>query len=519
MVTELTSSFSFVFLAVVGCGVSVSLVKGYVLNRNSNHARLPPGPKASWFGSVSLPKQYQWKIYADWKAVYGDIIYVHIFGNPLLVLNTAEAVNDLFEKRGAIYSSRPVRTMVSELIGFDWLFSTMPYGNRWRRHRALFLQYFTPSNVAIRPVISQEVDTLLLNLSESPQLLFHHVKRTTAAIAMMISYGHQIAPEGDYYVSLADQALSYLARAGLFGTYLVDYISPLKYVPAWLPGASFKRQALEWRQSVRAMLNRPFKMVQQHMAEGTAVPCFATAELERLAANEVDPCEEELVKNVAAIAYAGGADTTVNAILSFFLAIMVYPEVLVNAQAEIDRVIGNGRLPTLDDRHDLPYIEAVVWECLRWNPVTPLGLARKMTENDEYRGYLIPKGTTVLPNVWGILHDEQTYPDPLKFDPDRFLDKERNRKLGINEQPTAAFGFGRRSCPGQWIAVDTIWLTVATASALYDITKPCDDQGRTVEPDTEYTSQMLSGPKPFQCSITPRSDMALRLIRQIQESR
>lgn len=102
---------------------------------------------------------------------------------------------------------------------------------------------------------------------------------------MMISYGHQVTPEGDYYVSLADQALSYLARAGIFGTYLVDYISictlyvlclsfdsqtnvptySVKYVPAWLPGATFKRQAIEWRKRVREMLNQPFKSVQERM--------------------------------------------------------------------------------------------------------------------------------------------------------------------------------------------------------------------------------------------------------------
>lgn len=110
----------------------------------------------------------------------------------------------------------------------------------------------------------------------------------------------------------------------------------------------------------------------------------------------------------------------VNAVLSFFLAVIVYPEVQARAQGEIDRVIGPDRLPTLDDREDLPYLNSVVWECLRWNPgkciavchrtiaellvvnfaVTPLGLARNVTEDDEYKGYRIPKGTTVLPNVW-----------------------------------------------------------------------------------------------------------------------
>ena len=98
---------------------------------------------------------------------------------------------------------------------------------------------------------------------------------------------------------------------------------------------------------------------------------------------------------------------------------MVHPEVQIKAQAEIDRVVGRDRLPTLEDRKDLPYIDRIVWESLRWNPgalhyacfrcreltrstllVTPIGIARRVTEDDEYRGYRIPKGTTVLPNVW-----------------------------------------------------------------------------------------------------------------------
>jgi cytochrome P450 len=81
---------------------------------------------------------------------------------------------------------------------------------------------------------------------------------------------------------------------------------------------------------------------------------------------------------------------------------------------------------------------------LRWYPALPLGLAHYTTENDEYRGYQIPKGTTVLPNVWAILHDPKLYPDPEVFIPDRFVDSEKNAAAGINERPEIAFGFGRR---------------------------------------------------------------------------
>jgi cytochrome P450 len=73
-----------------------------------------------------------------------------------------------------------------------------------------------------------------------------------------------------------------------------------------------------------------------------------------------------------------------------------------------------------------------------------MGLAHFATEDDEYQGYRIPKGTAVLPNVWAILHDASIYPDPLTFDAARFVDRKSNALAGINELPDAAFGFGRR---------------------------------------------------------------------------
>lgn len=95
----------------------------------------------------------------------------------------------------------------------------------------------------VYPVISKEIHVLLRNLLDSPDKLFHHVRRSVvcilqifidakqcvtlsrsaAAIVTMLSYGHQIAPEGDVYVTIADTALSGLAKAGIYGTYLVDY--------------------------------------------------------------------------------------------------------------------------------------------------------------------------------------------------------------------------------------------------------------------------------------------------------
>lgn len=85
----------------------------------------------------------------------------------------------------------------------------------------------------------------------------------------------------------------------------------------------------------------------------------------------------------------------------------LYPDVQKKAQEELDRVIRPNKLPTFADRAKLPYIEAVVNESLRWHPVAPMGIPHMCTEDDLYEGYLIPKGSLVLPNIW--------YPSPFPF--------------------------------------------------------------------------------------------------------
>ena len=81
-----------------------------------------------------------------------------------------------------------------------------------------------------------------------------------------------------------------------------------------------------------------------------------------------------------------------------------FPDVQRTAQEELDRVIGLERLPQFSDRSSLPYVEAIVKECLRWNPILPLALPRTTFSDDEYKGYFIPKGSVVMANSW---YDQQ----------------------------------------------------------------------------------------------------------------
>jgi len=119
------------------------------------------------------------------------------------------------------------------------------------------------------------------------------------------------------------------------------------------------------------------------------------------------------------------------------------PKVLKKAQDELDRVVGKGRLPDFSDRDNLPYIDAIVKEVIRWNPPLPISIPTRVTQDDVYRGYFIPAGATVVENVWAVCSDPKIYPDPEAFNPERFL-KDGKIDPSVLNPEDRIFGSGRR---------------------------------------------------------------------------
>lgn len=95
---------------------------------------------------------------------------------------------------------------------------------------------------------------------------------------------------------------------------------------------------------------------------------------------------------------------------------ILFPEVQQKAQEEIDRVVGTGRLPEVADRPNLPYLNAMVKEVLRWHPVAPMCLPHMTTEDDICEGYFIPKGSYIMPNVWLVNLGQCLYLKPGPWD-------------------------------------------------------------------------------------------------------
>jgi len=188
-----------------------------------------------------------------------------------------------------------------------------------------------------------------------------------------------------------------------------------------------------------------------------------------------------------------------------------YPEVQKKAQAELDEVL-NGRLPEHSDLPSLPYLSALVKEIYRWKPVIPLGVPHQSTSDDLYNDYHIPANSIVIANQWAMLNDEQVYPEPHEFKPERFL---KNGKLdrSVRDPMDIAFGFGRRICPGKHIGHSTLTLTAASVLSTFDLIRKMDENGREIEPKKEYTRLAVRQPLDFPCVIKPRSRYTVELIR------
>ncbi|KAJ6534385.1 cytochrome P450 [Mycena capillaripes] len=474
---------------------------------------LPPGPKALPFvGNLfDVPAQQEWLAFLDMSRKYdSDIISLDLMGDTVIVLNSSASVDALLEDKSAIYSDR---YYIAVSIGFHWHIALMRYGPRWKKHRKVFMQQFQPSQALFHhPAELNAARVLLQRLLDSPAKFEMHLRHMAGMVILSTVYGIDVKPEDDPYVHLSEQASRAMAVTRTRGAYLADRLPFLKYVPDCFPGAGFKKEARIYSKAVLAMRDVPFNFVKSCLASGTAKSSIASRVLQEIEETlDADDHEEQesVLKNVLGTCYAG-ADTTVSALGTFILAMTLNPEIQKKAQAAVDAIVGQDRLPDFGD--NIPYVDAIVKEVLRWRPVLPLSVPHVATEDDIYNGYHIPRGTVVLGNSWAILHDEDTYgPHPDKFIPERWLTQDGQLNHAIRE-PNAAFGFGRRICPGKEMAKWSVWICAATILSTFNINKTMDEHGVPIEPSGKYTYGLLCYPAPHQCDISPRSESARVMI-------
>ncbi|KAL3462651.1 cytochrome P450 [Aspergillus heterothallicus] len=507
------------YLVLLAAGLASLYILSLVFHRASASTRpLPPGPKPlPLIGNVRdmpEPGAPDWLHWLKHKSIYGPISTVSVLGQRLIIVNDAKIALELLEKRSAIYSGRPSLPF-ADLCGMGGTVLMQGYGKRLQTYRKyIHREMGSAVNVArFDRTQETEVRRFLARLLDAPQNLPGHARGMAGGFVLKVLYGYNLDYTGvDPLLDYIEKALERFIPALVPGTWLVDAFPFLRHIPIWFPGARFRRIAQGLKHDLASLTDLPVCFVKRQLKAGNHEPSYVSNLLGDTT-NTVAPGsqEENDIKWSAVSLYFGGSDTTVSTITSLFLAMALNPEVQRCAQEEIDRVVGRDRLPGFADRNKLPYINAMVKESLRWHPVTPMGLAHSVTEDDTYEGYHIPKGSVIMPNTWAFCHDPTDYKDPMSFNPERFLGSSPER-----DPQAFVFGFGRRICPGRILADSSLYLTVAMSLAAFDISKPENGvYGDKGDDEPRFLPGITSNPAPFEMRLRLRDERYRDLVYSV----
>ncbi|KAM0351724.1 hypothetical protein ACHAPU_002236 [Fusarium lateritium] len=428
--------------------------------------RRPPGPKPfplignlRDFPAPDVPEYQHWLQHKD---LYRPVSSVTLLGTTLVIIHDKKAAQDLLEKASIKTSGRPSITFANKLCGYE------------------------------RIVLCQG----------------YNILKTT--------YGYAVKSKGpDALVDLIEKMMTEFSLAAVPFAWLVDLIPIFQYVPESFPGAKFKQIARSWRESIVASAEIPYRFVQRQMATDNHRQSYVSKLLIKLKKENrqnktLGSKDEEAIVWTAASLYGAAADTTVISLTTFTLAMVLFPEVQLKAQEEIDSQIGNKRFPSFEDRDRLPYVNAIVEETLRWWPIAPMGFPHTADQDIQYNNTHIPQGSYILPAVWWFLHDPAVYSEPDKFDPDRFLSPRNEPDPSLQ-----AFGYGRRTCPGRFFADSSLYVNIVKSLAAFNIERARNENGEDIGVNFKPKPGILSYPTEFQFKVSPRSQLHVDLIRSL----
>jgi cytochrome P450 len=409
--------------------------------------------------------------FADWGKEYGPIYQCNLAGHNHVWVSTDQIAKDLLSKKAAIYSDRPhIPSLISDNRSSDQylpLLSRNDGHTRQRKFANIIMRESEKASFHRYPEL--ESKRMLAELLDEPDQYNHIMESYISRVTCRLAWGHSEGSD-----ELKQRARELLIGVSPTGS-LSNKLPFLMALPDWLspPKAWERRRANTERTWFQMMQDQ----VASDMKSGQAAPSWMKTFLEtRSKWGFKSDLEGAYAVGMHGIA---GALTIAAPMQTFCLAMVHYPQFLPMLQEEIDRVCGD-RPPRAEDRPNLPFLRAVIRECLRWRPPVPTGIPHYLTQDDEYNGYHIPKGSTIHPLEWAISRDPEFYPDPEVFNPLRWVKPEYpTYQEPLTQYPTiinsTQFGYGRRTCTGQQVADEDMLIGIGSIAWLFNIKKCSDD--------------------------------------------
>ncbi|KAI9166305.1 Cytochrome P450 monooxygenase patI [Paramyrothecium foliicola] len=502
------------FYLTLWVGTSITILWGIykLLQVGKRDAKMPPGPPTRPIvgNEYLIPRSNAHFIFTEWAKQYGGIYTLKRFTNTTFVVSDPQMIKELLDKKSSIYSHRPA-SYVGDLITQGDHLLLMQYGDEWRRIRKMVHQYFMEPQCERQHIHLQnaEATQLMHDFLVAPQDHMEHPKRYSNSITNSLVFGIRTKTiKSDYMIRLFSLMEEWSEILELGATPPVDSFPLLKLVPEKLLG-NWKSRAIRVGQLMTGLYTEVLEQVQERRGSGVNRGSFMDVVLDQNEKNALTPSQLHFLGGVL---MEGGSDTSSSLILAMIRAMMEFPRVLDRAHEEIDAVIGEDRSPTWDDFSKLPYINMMIKESHRWRPVSPLGVSHAVAKDDWVGGHLIPKGSTVVLNVWAMHHDERRWENPSEFMPERYMQHPKLASQYTSDGPDRdhfGYGAGRRICPGIHLAERNLFVAMAKLLWAFDFRKRVDDNS-TVKTSIGF----LQCVSEYDCVIKVRSARRAETIRR-----
>ena len=464
--------------------------------------KLPPGPRGlPVFGSL-LDVRHDTHLSIDRLARrYGDVCLLRFGSVPTVIISDPDLLQEAFGKTEL--ADRWV-SEIMDILSQQKDLVMAPYGEHWRQMQRFanreLLSARNLDNVRER-YIEGVVNDLVEQMGRagdagetiSPTEL---TARSNSTLMFRSIFGQEEEGGGEF-LELREALLEHVnwIFANATAANLADYVPWLRFLPNG--GVKEARRQAEIGTDIITALVEGARS--RPGLDLSAPACLVEVMLAREEAGEITA---DMTRDLCMDLLIAGTDTSAQTVNWTLLLLANRPEIQAGAQEELDRVIGPGALPTVEDRTRLPYTFACLAESMRYRTIGPLGLPHRASEDTEVGGYRIPAGAQVLGNIYSIHHDPGLWDSPHEYVPERFLPRGDGSPSGaLTGNAFIPFGTGHRRCPGRRFAETTVWLHVTRMLHRLRFETPGGDP----LPEDEVFGLAVS-PKPYSLTVSRRWD-------------
>ncbi|XP_062996469.1 cytochrome P450 2G1-like isoform X2 [Elgaria multicarinata webbii] len=323
----------------------------------------------------------------------------------------------------------------------------------------------------------------------------YYLSRAVANVICSIVFGDRFDYKDKEFQSLLEMIYNTFKETSTARAQLYDmYVEVLKY----FPGPETK--IYNMLDNMRVFIAKRVKENQKTLDPNSPrdfIDCF----LIQMEKEKDNPSSEFNIKNLELTTlnlFFGGTETVSSTLRYGFLLLMKYPDVQAKMHEEIDQVIGQNRVPNIEDRSQMPYVDAVIHEVQRVSDLLPMDVPHSVIRDTEFRGYIIPKGTEIYPLLNTVLNDPTKFDTPDAFNPGHFLDEDGRFKKNDAFVP---FSSGKRICLGEALARMELFLFFTTILQRFRL-KPL--QAPQDIDTTPQESGVANIPPLYQLSVIPR---------------